>query len=289
MMRGLELEQLFLTSRREGKVELIFFLNAGDPTLEITFALLRELAQYGVATVELCVPFPNSITDGVLIRESHTRALANDINLLQVLELVRRVRNELGLAIVLLADYAHTVEPIGLKNFLSSCSMAGIHATLIHCLPFSCRQIYVEQSKELGIGRIMSFFVNSETSVRQMAYRESEGFIYLVSRFGRTGQNVSFDAARLDALASIRAETDKPLAVGFGVKTADDIAALKTTGIDAVIIGSAVASVVSKSLHEPNRITSEFSNLVSDLALYSGLIPYTTKCPLPTERTYLGS
>ena len=265
-MRGLKLEQSFLTSRREAKAELVFFVNAGDPCLAVTFDLLRVLAQHKVAAVELCVSFPNSLTDGPLIRESHRRALANGIALPAVLELVARARDELGLAIVLLADYGHSVEPLGLARFLKACFAAGAHATLIHCLPAVRRQEYVEQSAKLGLGRIMSFFVGSEERVRKAAYQEAEGFIYMVSRLGRTGQKVSFDADLLKRLASIRAETDKPLAIGFGVKTANDIATLRSTGVDALIIGSAATAVVQNNSSTPEQIVAAFDELVWQLA-----------------------
>ena len=113
-MRGYKLEQSFLTSRREAKTELVFFVNAGDPSLEVTFDMLRVLARHQVAAVELCIPFLKSLTDGPLIRKSHQRALENGIDLPTVLDLVARARDELGLAIVLLADYGHTVKTLGL-------------------------------------------------------------------------------------------------------------------------------------------------------------------------------
>ncbi|MGH8592947.1 MAG: tryptophan synthase subunit alpha [Gammaproteobacteria bacterium] len=261
-MRGLELERAFLTCRRDAKTELVFFVNAGDPCPEVTFDMLRVLDKHRVATVELCVPFPKSLTDGSLIKASHQRALSNGSTLSTVLELVTRARRELGLKIVLLADYGYTVKPLGLERFLQACFSAGTHATLIHCLPQARRHDYVEQSAKLGLGRIMSFFVGSEERVRRAAYQEAEGFIYVVSRFGRTGQKVSFDAVLLDQLGNIRAETEKPLAVGFGVKTAEDISTLRGTGADALIIGSAATALVQNNIATPERIAASFDDLV---------------------------
>ena len=253
-------------SRRQGKTELIFFVNAGDPNMDVTYEILKVLAQRGVAAVELCVPFPNSLTDGPLIRQSHERALENGVEFEAVLELVRKVRKELDLAIVLLADYSHTVQPLGLQLFLQKSADAGASATLIHCLPGAWREAYVEHSHKLGLGRIMSFFVGSDESVRNKAYREALGFIYVVSRFGRTGNRVSFDEAVLDQLKAIRLETDKPLAIGFGVKTAADVEALRSCGADAVIIGSAGTAVVERNLSTPDRIPTEFDNLIGEFA-----------------------
>lgn len=261
-MQGADLERAFMTSRSERRTELVFFVNAGDPSLDVTYEMLRVLAEHRVATVELCVPFPNSLTDGPLIRESHQRALENGVNLTTVLDLVTRARIELGLSIVLLADYRSTVKPLGMDYFLSQCVSAGVGATLIHCLPSSQRREYVNGSRTLGLGRIMSFFLGSDNHVREAAYQEAEGFIYVVSRFGRTGSKVTFDRAVLEQLAALRAETNKPLAVGFGVKTAADVSALRSNGADAVVIGSAATTLIQNHLADPDKIPGAFDDLV---------------------------
>ena len=265
-MKGLELEQAFLLSRHKSKTELIFFVNAGDPSLEITFDILRVLASHQVVTVELCVPFPNSLTDGPLIKESHQRALANGVDLAAVLELVGRAQKELALNLVILADYSHTVKPLGITNFLNLCLNAGAVGTLIHCLPPLERKYYVNESRKLGLGRIMSFFAGSEQPIRELAYQDTQGFIYVVSRFGKTGNKVCFDEDKLKQLKSLRTETDKPLAIGFGVKTANDISTLRQTGADAVIIGSAATAIVKDNLNAPAQIAPCFNNLVEELS-----------------------
>jgi len=266
LIRGVELEQSFIRSRNKDKTELIFFVNAGDPSMEVTFEILRVLAKHKVATVELCIPFPNSLTDGPLIKASHKRALNNGVDLHSVLNLVRRARNELALSIVILADYAHTVKPLGIKDFLRLCLTAGASGTLIHCLPSSQRKYYVDESENLGLGRIMSFFAGSNHETRDQAYQDAEGFIYVVSQFGKTGNKVIFDRAKLDQLTAIREETKKPLAIGFGVKTATDVSKIRRTGVDAVIIGSAATAIVENNLNAPDQIVPCFNRLVKELS-----------------------
>jgi tryptophan synthase alpha chain len=245
---------------------LIFFVNAGDPNLDVTFDILRVLAEHQVATVELCIPFPNSLTDGPLIKASHERALDNGVNLESVLALVRRARDELALAVVVLADYTHTVKPLGINKFLQMCLAAGASGTLIHCLPALQRKHYVAESARLGLGRIMSFFAGSNQEIRDLAYQDAEGFIYVVSRFGKTGNQVLFDKEKIDQLKVLRTETNKPLAIGFGVKTANDISVLRQTGADAVIIGSAATAIVENNLQAPDQIAPCFNNLVIELS-----------------------
>jgi len=153
-----------------------------------------------------------------------------------------------------------------MELFLERCALAGASATLIHCLPPLLRNTYNQYSDQMGLGKIMSFFVGSDEKTRWSAYQEALGFIYVVSRFGRTGHRVNFDADVLAQLSAIRLETDKPLAIGFGVKTKEDIQALQANGADAVIIGSLATSVIERNLSRPGLIPAEFENLVRDFA-----------------------
>ncbi len=277
-MRGLALEHAFIQSKEKSKTELIFFVNAGDPNLKVTFDILRVLAEHKMATVELCIPFPNSLTDGRLIKASHQRGLANGIDTNCVLQLVRRVSDELDLAVVVLADYLHSVKPLGISEFLKMCLLAGASGTLIHCLPASQRKHYVTESENLGLGRIMSFFAGSNLDTRNLAYQDTQGFIYVVSRFGKTGNQVLFDNAKLNQLKALRSETNKPLAVGFGVKTANDVAMLRNTGADAVVIGSAASAIVHNNLNTPEQIVPGFNLLVEELSIacHSGEKSYSS-------------
>lgn len=282
-MSGRELENCMLAQRAEQSTELIFFVNAGDPSMAVTYQMLSVLARQGIVAVELCVPFPKSLTDGPLIRRSHQRALQTEAaDLDAVLRLAKRARTELGLSIVLLADYAHTVKPFGMDEFLSRCVNANVSATLIHCLPTAWRSEYIKLSTERGIGRIMSFFAGSDDATRERAYQETEGYLYVVSRFGRTGNKVNFDQAVLDQLLAIRQETEKPLAVGFGVKTAADVDVLSRVGADAVIIGSAATAVVENNLATPQQIAVEFDRLITELRgkRYRSTVPVDQMTPV---------
>jgi tryptophan synthase alpha chain len=264
--RGLELQGSLQDRRARGQMELIVFLNAGDPSLDVTLELLRALPACQVTTVELCVPFPDSPSDGPVLRQSHSRALAAGATLPAVLALVSRASAELGLRVVLLADHRHTVQGRGMRRFLREAHAAGSQATLVHGLPASGREEYLQESAALGLGRIMSFYATSSLEVRQRAQRDAEGFIYLVSRFGRTGQAGAFEGAPLERLRLIAEEGEKPVAVGFGVKSAADVTALRGTGAAGVIVGSAATAVLSENLVTPRRLVPAFAALVSGLA-----------------------
>jgi tryptophan synthase alpha chain len=261
-------EQLEASLQAEGLSmceRVIFFVNGGDPSPAVSCELLRTLHRHGSSIVELCVPFPNSITDGPVIRESHRRALAAGVTLDSVLEQAQMATSELGLQVVLLADYMHSVAPVGMCHFLRKAREAGVAATLIHGLPASQRAEYVERSAELQIGRVMSFFVRSSQMTQRAAYAATQGFVYVVSQFGRTGVSTGFDPELLSQIRQLCADAPKPLAVGFGVKTAQDVTNLHEAGARAAIVGSAATAVIARHLDEPTMLLRAFDNFVESI------------------------
>jgi len=261
---GQSLEAAIQQARARDRAEIVFFVNGCDPSPETTLELLRVVRRHGLACVELCVPFPRSITDGPVIRASHDRGLAAGATLEAVLKLAARARGELGLHVVLLADYRHTVLPVGLERFVRSARDSGASATLIHALPPALRPSYVDVSRAAGLGRIMTFFASSPRAVRQAAYDEAEGFVYVVSRLGRTGTAAIDDSLQAE-IRTFRGETAKPLAVGFGVTTRHHVTALLQAGADAVIVGSAGVTTIADHLSRRDDIAPAFDRLVTSL------------------------
>lgn len=264
-MRGLRLQERLGRCGNGRPLGLIWFANAGDPTDAATWDILQVLAGAGVHVVELCVPFPRSISDGPAIRASHDRALAGGGNFNRALGLAARAVDELRLEVVLLADYAHTVAPLGLEQFVAASATANVAATLIHGLPAPLRAAYAQASRALGLGVVTTFFSVSQPTVRQAAYREGEGYAYVVSRYGRTGGSGGIDAQLVERLRLFRTETSLPLAVGFGVRTPADILALAPSGVNAVIVGSAGIRIIEQRLLTPSEISSATALVVREL------------------------
>lgn len=266
-MSGSELQLKLARGRARQELGLVWFLNAGDPTLSICWDLVCALAHADISALELCVPFPNSASDGPVIRASHARALSHGVDLSTTLALARRAREAFGMSIVILADYAHTVAPLGVEAFLDRVAKAQACATLVHGLPATARDRYVSHSRAIGLGRVMSFFATSSAEVRQRAYRESDGFVYVVSRFGRTGSTAAPTGSDTlaEQLRQFRSETLQPLAVGFGIHSEEDVSRLRASGADAVVIGSAGVRLIEQGLAAPDAIVPALNRLVRGL------------------------
>lgn len=245
--------------------EVIVFVNGGDPSQELCFELLRILAARELRIVELCVPFPRSITDGAELRESHRRALACGTNLDDTLALASRAQRELDLHVVLLADFDHTVAPIGLARFMARAAQAGVAATLVHALPAAVRPEYLAESAQRGIGTVMSCFTSSNERTRHVAYEESSAFTYVVSRFGRTGAQARSLESDRALLKTLRAETAEPLGLGFGIQSANDVAAVHASGFEAAIVGSAATRAFASQLSNHERMLRSYDDFIGSL------------------------
>lgn len=267
-MNDLNLEQSLLATRAAARIQIIPFINLGDPSLDLTFHLLEVLAELGVQIVELCLPFPRSISDGPTVRASHQRALQTNPALPELCHVVARARAELKLHCVVLADYKHSVQALGFDRFLGELAAADASATLIHDLPMSQRQQYLESSERYALGRIMTLFCHSELRTRQAAFAQSRGYTYLVSGFGRTGRELTKSDSLLSTLRSIRSETRGPLALGFGLKSRHDIAFARAAGADAAIVGSAIAALIAEHTEKPELMLNAVHAFVA--ALFQG-------------------
>jgi tryptophan synthase alpha chain len=260
-------EKLLYKNRKIGKNGLIAFVNAGDPNIDITKEILHVLKESGVDVVELCVPFENSFTDGQIIQRSHNRAIESKTSLLKVLDLVRWSNENIGIPIVLLADYSYTVKPITIKYFLNYCKDYGVCANLLHGIPPRIKQSYIDISQETGIETILSIYLETDKDIRKMTYSNAQGFIYIVSKYGQSGSKVEFDQDMVSKLSMLRNETTMPLAVGFGIKTKKHMDIVYRAGIDACIVGSTIVSLIEENIYQPTNVAKAIEKYINSIIL----------------------
>ncbi|MBV6699352.1 tryptophan synthase subunit alpha [Kitasatospora aureofaciens] len=258
----------FFCGRGPADPGLALFLNAGDPGLDLLAELVTALDETGVDCLELAVPFPDSPTDGPVVRRSADRALAAGVDLDAVLAFVAKVRPALRhTRIALLADWGHSVRPVGLEEFLLRARDAGADATLLHGLPPLARPRYLEAAERIGQPVVTTCYPGSSPEVLAESARFASAYLYLVAHYGRSGTAPPDRAALAPVLARLRESARAPLAVGFGVRTAADVAAMGALGADAAIVGSALVAEVERSLETGGDLIKEL------LAFTGGLRP----------------
>ncbi len=262
------IEALFDRAKADRRVVFIPYVMAGDPNLDTTLSILRALTDAGVDAVELGVPYGDPLADGPTIAEAAQRALHAGLDMCAVLELVREHTSSGG-APAILFTYFNPVYQFGIERFAHEARKAGAWGAIVPDIP-------VEEVAELARaianeGLDMPLLVAPSTS-RERAARiaaQSSGFLYVVSRLGVTGagRHSSRDALRAQ-IAMLRGITQKPLAVGFGVSSADDVRELATV-VDGIIVGSALIDAYAS--HAPDEAAEHVAAFVRPLVAAASL------------------
>ena len=258
----------FFTGRDPGLGPgLAVFLNAGDPPLPVLRDVVLALDEQRVDCLELAVPFPNSFTDGPVVRRSANRALEQGVDLDQTLRFVASVASELRhLRIVLLADWSHTVKPRSVSWFLDRLAAEPVDGVLLHGLPPLLRTEYFDAAAERAVPVVTTCYAQSAPDVLAEAAERAGAYVYLVARYGRSGTRSDQDFTELrGTVEQLRRTAAAPVAVGFGVRDRHDVAAIGQLGADAAVIGSAAVSRVEHAHNDRLDPVTELTRFVSDL------------------------
>lgn len=245
--------ETFARLRREERRALIPFITAGDPDLEITRALVLELARAGAGLIELGVPFSDPMADGPVIQRASERALRNGVGVAEVLSVVKEARRETDVPIVLFSYYNPLLQ-YGAEHLCADAGRAGVDGMLVTDL---APEEAGEFAATLAAHELDLIFLVAPTStdvrLRRIAERAS-GFIYAVSRAGVTGVQNALSAEAEGLVARVRAVSALPVAVGFGISEREQVADVWRFA-DAAVVGSAIVSEIEKHADAPNLVS----------------------------------
>jgi tryptophan synthase alpha chain len=247
------IQETFSRLKTEGKRALVPFITAGYPDLQTTRALLPELARAGAGLVELGVPFSDPVADGVVIQRASERALKNRVSVADVLSVVAEARRETDVPVVLFSYYNPLMQ-FGVERLGEEAARAGVDGVLVTDLvPEESEQLNSSLARH-GLSQIFLVAPTStDTRLRMVAERAS-GFIYAVSRAGVTGARteLSVEAERL--VARVRGVSSLPVAVGFGITSATQVAEVWRYA-DAAVVGSAIVAEIERLAGTPDLVT----------------------------------
>ena len=244
------IEHVFTTLKREGKKGIIPFITAGDPDLASTEELLITLSEAGATLIELGVPFSDPMADGPVIQRASERALKHNFGLQRLVDTVARARKRIDVPIILFSYYNPLLQ-FGLKRLAQAAKEAGLDGFLVTDLT---PEEGGEFQAELRACELDMIFLVAPTSTDERLARVAEhasGFIYAVSRAGVTGarENVSAEAEKL--VTRMRHFSTLPIAVGFGISTAAQVADVHRYA-DAVVVGSALVAEMERLSDSPD-------------------------------------
>lgn len=254
----------FAACAAEGRAALVTFVTAGDPDYDTARAILFALPAAGADVIELGVPFTDPMADGIPVQLAGQRALKAGQTLTKTLAMVREFRAAGHDTPIVLMGYYNPIWVYGVERFLADAKQAGVDGLIVVDLP-------PEEDAELclpalaaGINFIRLATPTTDDKRLPRVLTNTSGFVYYVSMTGVTGGTIANYDAVGDAVARIKRHTDLPVAVGFGVKTAQDAATI-ARGADGVVVGSALVERVRLSLDSEGRATEKTVSAVTDL------------------------
>jgi tryptophan synthase alpha chain len=242
----------FTTLEREGKKGFIPFITAGDPDLATTEKLLVTLAQSGATLIELGVPFSDPMADGPVIQRASERALNHNFGLQEILDVVQRARETIDVPVILFSYY-NPLFQFGLKRLAEAAKNAGLDGVLVTDLT---PEESGELQDELRASDLDMIFLIAPTSTDErlkLVAERASGFIYAVSRAGVTGTRESVSAEAEKLVNRVRKFSELPVAVGFGISNAEQVADVQRYA-DAVVVGSAIVAEMERMGNSPELV-----------------------------------
>ncbi len=229
---------------------LVAYVTAGDPDLARTAEILVSLADNGADLLEVGIPFSDPLADGPVIQRASERALAGGATLRGALAMIRRARAAIDAPIVLFT-YANPVLRMGEAAFVTAAADAGVDGVLVLDLPVEEAGPFRARLVDASLDPI--FLLSPTTSDARIRTSSDlgRGFLYVISRLGVTGarDQVATDAEAL--VARVRAHSDLPLALGFGISTPEQVAEV-TRWADAAVVGSALVNLIAEQGAAPD-------------------------------------
>lgn len=219
------------------------FLTCGDPDLATTEQLIQTLADAGADLIELGIPFSDPTAEGPVIQAANERALRAGATTDQIFDLVRRVRKQVAVPMVFMT-YANVVFSYGTERFVKTAAEIGMDGLILPDVPLEEKAEFAVPCRQAGLSLVSLVAPTSNERIMGIA-REAEGFVYCVSSLGVTGVRSEITADIGAMVSRIRAATDLPVAVGFGISTPDQAARMAQVA-DGVIVGSAIVKLIAQ-------------------------------------------
>ncbi len=245
------IDQLFAKLRSAKRKAFMPFLTAGDPDLEFTASVIRQLDQRGCTLCEIGVPYSDPIADGPVIQASYQRALEKKIKVRQILDMLAGLKEQVKLPRVTMVSYA-IIYRYGVERFVADAQAAGVSGAIVP-------DLLVEEADELArVCRKTDFNLIqliTPTTPRERAVRiaaSSSGFIYYVSVTGITGERTQLPADLLENVSWLRTQTPLPICIGFGISQPEHVKLLAPVA-DGLIVGSAIVRRIAEASTKPRE------------------------------------
>lgn len=215
----------------------VAFITCGDPDLETTGKVVRQAAANGADLIELGIPFSDPTAEGPVIQGANIRALAGGVTTDKIFEFVKDLRKDVDIPMVFMT-YANVVYSYGTEKFVKICSEIGIDGLILPDVPYEEKGDFQPICQQYGLSLISMIAPTSHERIAMIA-KEAEGFLYIVSSLGVTGERQTITTDIGAIVDVVRQNTDIPCAIGFGISTPEQARTMAQKA-DGAIVGSAI-------------------------------------------------
>lgn len=227
---------------KNGKA-FIGFVTAGDPNPEVSEQIMLSMAKGGCDLIEIGIPFSDPIAEGPVIQDANIRSLAQGTTTDKVFELTEKVSAQVDIPLVYMT-YLNVLFKYGYDRFLEKASAAGISGVIIPDMPFEEKEELQSVAKNYGVEVVSLIAPTSDDRIKMIA-AQAEGFVYTVSSMGVTGARSEIKTNLEEITNSIKAATDIPVAIGFGINTPEQAKEFSHIA-DGIIVGSAIVKIIEQ-------------------------------------------
>lgn len=279
---------MFAALRDRDEGAFVPFVMVGDPTPEVSEAVVEALVRGGADALELGIPFSDPVADGPTIQRAHLRALGAGAGFHDCLEVVARVRRRHPELPIGLLVYGNVPFSVGLEGFYARCAGAGIDSVLLPDVPVRESPAFSAAAEAAGIDAVYIAPPSASARTLDAVAASSRGYVYAVSRVGVTGtEHASSTAGLAESVARLRADAAAPVMLGFGISTPGQVAEAVAAGADGAISGSATVRIVEAHVpalaaaHDQGRDPGRQRELE---ALRDDLVAFTSAMKEATRR-----
>jgi tryptophan synthase alpha chain len=248
------IEKRFAELKRERRAGLVTFITAGDPDYDTSLAILKGLPSAGADIVELGMPFSDPMADGPAIQASSQRALKAGQTMKKTFAFVRDFRSQDNVTPIVLMGYYNPIYVYPVERFIEDAVKAGTDGLIVVDMPPEEDAELRPQAAAAGLNFIRLATPTTDAKRLPAVLANTSGFVYYVSIAGITGTKTPDLAEVKGHVGRIKAHTDLPMAVGFGVKTEAQVSALASVA-EGVVVGSALVASISQSLDDKGKAT----------------------------------
>ena len=262
------IDKRFAECKAAGRPALVTYVMAGDPDLATSQAIMESLPQAGSDIIEFGMPFSDPMADGVAIQLGGQRALAGGMTLRGVLGMVEDFRRKDETTPIVLMGYYNPIYIFGVEAFIVAAKQAGVDGLIIVDLPPEEDEELCIPALKAGLNFIRLTTPTTDDKRLPAVLKNTSGFVYYVSMNGVTGAVIKSRGAVGEAVERIKTHTDLPVAVGFGIKTAEDAAEIGKHA-DGIVVGTVLVDAVAKTLVDgkaTDKTVAAVRDLVAELA-----------------------